>query len=421
VNEPEILRLTIDQNETGSGCRIAAAFHDIERDIETEMLPQEFRRNLVALQEAILNSPGARGSGSTAMRAVASNGKKRDGEPGVVLRDVASVLTSRADEKMVQEIGSRLFDFVFQRKVLDLYRDSYKAAKEKDQPLFIKLYVNHHDLSYVPWETLWDKANRIYISTFPYTPFSRGLSPNEDEKPLASGRPIRILGMAARVKTLNGILVDAIDVDGEQGMIKRALEKLETSENVKINWIPSAKARDLNRGLARGDEGNPWDVFHFIGHGGYDPDRGMGFIVVQEEGGSKGTQLYSDSLKDFLIQPRRTPKLVVLNSCSGAQGQPGDLFSSMAADLIEGGIPAIIAMQFEISDQMAIAFSEAFYTYLGDGESIQTALAHTRAELRARNFGEWISPVLYMRSPDGAIFRDVAEPAAAPDAAGLRQ
>ena len=61
-------------------------------------------------------------------------------------------------------------------------------------------------------------------------------------------------------------------------------------------------------------------------------------------------------------------------------------------------------MQFEISDNMGVAFSNAFYTYLADGLSIERALANTRADLKADNFGEWISPVLYMRTDDGELF-----------------
>jgi len=392
------LAISIKPKDSGSGYCITAKYGETERDIETDALPSTLRHDLTRLQDAILNSPGARGPMPvvTAVHKPVSDAT-RAAFPG---------FSFRADEQMVEEIGSRLFDFVFQRRILDLYKTAYDSAKTAETPLFVKLSVDP-TLAYVPWETLWDKQNHFYLSADQFTPFSRG--PVIETGPFATtGQPIRILGMAARVKTLNGISVGAIDADTEQVKIKKALDNL-SSDKVKISWIPSAKVRDLNRGLARGDEGQAWDIFHFIGHGGYDDARKAGFIVVQEEGGSKGSQLFSDDLRGFLVQPRRTPKLVVLNSCSGAQAQPGELFSSTAADLIQGGIAAVIAMQFEISDAMGIAFSDTFYTYLADGNSIQSALAHTRRELKARSFGEWISPVLYMRTHDGSIFRSVGE------------
>ncbi|WP_441235259.1 CHAT domain-containing protein [Bradyrhizobium sp. 930_D9_N1_4] len=320
----------------------------------------------------------------------------------------AGGLTSGSDERIVQEIGSQLFEFIFQRKILELYQECSQAARKDDQPFLMRLRVTDPTLAYVPWETMYDKKSRFYVTTSQSTPFVRAVDDYGEERRVCAARPIRMLGMAARVKILNGLPLDEIEVDAEQVAIKNALSELNDGKRLKLSWIPSAKARDLNRRFLRGDEGKRWDLFHFIGHGGHDPERQMGFIVVQEEGGPKGKRLYADSLKAFLTQPGQTPSLVVLNSCSGAQGEPGSLFSSTAAELIQGGVPAVIAMQFEISDNMGLAFADTFYTYLAENVSIQAALAHTRAELKARQFAEWISPVLYMRGLDGEIFVDRA-------------
>jgi CHAT domain-containing protein len=256
----------------------------------------------------------------------------------------------------------------------------------------------------VPWETLYDKKHRFHVTTSQNTPFVRAVDDDCAPKRLSTGRPIRILGMAARVKVLNGIALDQIEVDAEQVAIKNALGDLDDGIRAKLSWIPSAKVRDLNQRFLRGDAGQRWDIFHFIGHGGHDAEKGMGFIVVQEQRGSRGERLYADDLRACLTQPGQTPSLVILNSCSGAQGEPGSLFSSTAAELIHGGVAAVIAMQFEISDNMGVAFAETFYSYLVEKISIQAALTHTRLDLKARQFGEWISPVLYMRGLDGEIF-----------------
>jgi hypothetical protein len=395
AKEGAVLKLTIE--ESGDRCRIVAECDSTEREIEVKMLPDTFRASLVPLQEAILQSPAARNA-QVALR------PRNENIPPV--RDASVTLAAGSDERMVQELGSELFDFVFQRKVLELYAECYATAKKDQRPLSIRLHVKHPGLSYVPWEMLYDKANRFYVTTSQQTPFIRAVTDDEDDRSLRVGRPIRILGMAARAKVLNGVALDQIEVDAEQAAIKKALGDLDDGKRVKLSWIPSAKARDLNRRFVRGDEGKRWDIFHFIGHGGHDPQKQMGFIVVQEEGGSRGARLYADDLKAFLTQPGQTPNLVILNSCSGAQADPGALFSSIATELIQGGVPAVIAMQFEISDNMGIAFSDTFYTYLADNAPIQKALAHTRAELKARHFGEWISPVLYMRGVNGEFFRD---------------
>jgi hypothetical protein len=393
VGKSPVLRITLE--ESGTRCRIIAAVGETVRDTDVEMLPDSYRDGLLSLQEAILRSPGSRRTAAhVAHRAAADNL-----QPGLV---------AGAHEKMVQEIGSQLFDFVFQRKVLELYQQTLAGTSE-EEPLLIKFCVKHPKLSYLPWEALYDRATRSHITTSAVTPFQRCISGDEDNIELPPGRPIRILGMAARVKTINGITVDAIDVDREQIAIKDAIADLESRGQVKLSWVPSAKTRDLRRMVARGDNGARWDIFHFIGHGGFDEDRGMGYIVVQEPGGSKGAKLYADDLRDILLQPGRRPKLVILNSCSGAEGKPGELFSSTAAELIQARIPAVVAMQFEISDNMGIAFSNSFYTYLADGAPIDRALANTRGELKSDSFGEWISPVLYMRTNNGGLFEAPAD------------
>jgi hypothetical protein len=373
------------------------------------MLPDTFRQSLVPLQEAILRSAAARASSPVHSFRVAPTPPQSTDASRAPTREAPAATGLHGGDKIVQEIGSRLFEFIFQRTILDLYNQSYRDARRHQTPLLIRLCVEHPDLSFVPWETLYDKDNRFYLATSHYTPFARGVNSGDDEGSLASEGPIRILGMAARVKTLNGIALDAIEVDAEQLLMKKALANVDDGRTMRLCWIPSARTRDLNRTLARGDGGKRWDIFHFIGHGGHDRARGMGYIVVQEDGSTKGTRLYSEDLRNFLIQPDRTPALVVLNSCSGAQAQPGDLFSSTATDLILGGIPAVVAMQFEISDNMGIAFSEAFYTYLAvEHFPLQRALTSARADLKASGYSEWISPVLYMRSPDGELFKNVA-------------
>jgi hypothetical protein len=404
-----VFNLTIEESDE-SHCRIVAEYNSSSREIEVEKLKPSFRQNLRPLQEAILQCSAARNTevASRSRNESAAAATGGDEVKKLALRDAAGGLTSGSDERIVQEVGSQLFEFIFQRKILELYQECSIAARKDDQPFLIRLRVRDPTLAYVPWETMYDKKNRFYVTTSQSTPFTRAVDDYAEERRGCAARPIRMLGMAARVKVLNGFPLDEIEVDAEQVAIKKALSELNDGKRLKLSWIPSAKARDLNRRFLRGDEGKRWDMFHFIGHGGHDPERQMGFIVVQEEGGSKGIRLYADMLKTFLTQPGQTPSLVVLNSCSGAQGEPGSLFSSTAAELIQGGVPAVIAMQFEISDNMGLAFADTFYTYLAENVSIQSALAHTRAELKARQFAEWISPVLYMRGLDGETFVDRA-------------
>ena len=54
-------------------------------------------------------------------------------------------------------------------------------------------------------------------------------------------------------------------------------------------------------------------------------------------------------------------RFVVLNACEGGRSDDQDPFAGVAQTLAKQGVPAVLAMQFEISDRAAIHFSERLY------------------------------------------------------------
>jgi hypothetical protein len=76
--------------------------------------------------------------------------------------------------------------------------------------------------------------------------------------------------------------------------------------------------------------------------------------------------------------------------------------------MVMAGIPAVVAMQFPISDRAAIAFARKFYPLLAHGDPVDAAVAEGRRAIRlaeARTM-EWGTPVLFMRFEDGDILRE---------------
>jgi tetratricopeptide (TPR) repeat protein len=72
---------------------------------------------------------------------------------------------------------------------------------------------------------------------------------------------------------------------------------------------------------------------------------------------------------------------------------------------VQQGIPAVIAMQFEVTDEAAICFTREFYAAIASGYPVDAALAESRKAIFAEvSEIEWGTPVLYMRSPDGKVF-----------------
>jgi hypothetical protein len=107
----------------------------------------------------------------------------------------------------------------------------------------------------------------------------------------------------------------------------------------------------------------------------------------------------------MLLHDHASLRLAILNACEGARASRTDPFAGTAQSLVEQGIPAVIAMQFEVPDETAILFAHEFYGAVADGYPVDTALAEARKAIFARGEGlDWGTPVLHMRAPDGRIF-----------------
>jgi CHAT domain-containing protein len=105
------------------------------------------------------------------------------------------------------------------------------------------------------------------------------------------------------------------------------------------------------------DEG-PWHVFHFVGHGRYDRVADESTLAFAGETG-RTQPVGADDISRLLAE-HHPLRLVVLNACDTGRGSAADAFSSTAAALIRREVPAVVAMQFVITDSAAIRFAQNF-------------------------------------------------------------
>lgn len=68
-------------------------------------------------------------------------------------------------------------------------------------------------------------------------------------------------------------------------------------------------------------------------------------------------------------------------------------------------IPALVAMQFSVADEAAIAFNRGFYEALMEGEPVEVAMVDGRLAMReVSDSADWLAPLLFMRVEDGRLF-----------------
>lgn len=295
----------------------------------------------------------------------------------------------------VQDFGRDLFQSLICGEARSRYDVSLNKASQQGKGLRIKLRIQSPELSALPWEFMFDDRLGDYLCLSKKTPVVRYIELPQPIQPVNVTLPLRILGMIASPKDL-----PTLDVDREKLRIKKAIASLEEAGLIELTWLAGQSWRELQRTMRHG----PWHVFHFIGHGGFDTEADEGLICLSNEEGKK--HFMSATQLGRLLADHDPLRLVLLNSCEGARGGERDIFSSSASILVQRGIPAVIAMQYEVTDRAAIEFSRSFYEALADGYPIDASVAEARksVSLAINNTLEWGIPVLYMRSPDGVLF-----------------
>ena len=297
-----------------------------------------------------------------------------------------------------RELGSKLFEAVFDGEIRACLRSALdEAESQQDVGIRIKLrFQDVGELADLPWEFLYDPSLGRFLAQSTYTPLVRYIEMPQRIRPLTVQLPLRILVMISNPDDPD---FPKLDVDQERQRIQTALDPLIQAGKVEVDWLEKATLAELQRSLRIAD----YHAFHFIGHGGFDRSSDEGLLILEDDLG-RGQRTSAHRIGP-LLHDSRLLRLAFLNSCEGARNSKEDAFSGVASSLIRQGIPAVVAMQFEITDGAAITFASGFYSALADGYPVDMAVSEGRKAVLAQpNDLEWATPVLYMRSPDGVLF-----------------
>ena len=299
-----------------------------------------------------------------------------------------------------RELGGVLFQSVFQGRVRDVLRGSLeKYSREPDTGLRLKLHLQDApELADLPWEFLYDADLHCFLAQSIYTPVVRYIELPVSIPPLRAKLPLRILGMVSAPDDCAHL-----DVNREQGLVEKSLEPLVQAGDVEITWLEKATLPALRHRLQTGQ----YHIFHFIGHGSFDRQTEQGVLLFEDDQG-RSTRVSAERL-GVLLHDHRSLRLAVLNACEGARSTRTDPFAGVATTLAQQGLPAVVAMQFSISDPAAISFAGEFYSALANGFPVDAAVAEARKAIFSEiSDVEWGTPVLFMRTADGVLF-EVAE------------
>jgi len=313
-------------------------------------------------------------------------------------------------EQLLRSTGQALFAGLLGADgIVGCYRASAAVAAERGEDLRVVLRIDDPALAGLPWEAMFDHEAGAYVCR--RDQLVRHVPVASAPAPLQARLPLRILGVVSSPSDL-----DRLNAGAEKQNLERALAAPASQGLAEVHWVPDATWAGLQDLLMDGE----WHVLHYIGHGSFDPARDEGVLALERPDG-RADLVSAGRLVDLLRQARPMPRLVVLNSCAGA-ATGGDLFSGTAAALVRGGVPAVAAMQYKITDAAAIAFARGFYAAIARGRGVDDAATSGRVAIigTSERTLEWVTPVLYLRSHQARLFTPLpaaTAPAAIPAAA----
>jgi hypothetical protein len=287
--------------------------------------------------------------------------------------------------EIIQDIGRKMYDFTFPPgPVRELLLGS--LTRETRQRFLLDVFAVP-ELIALPWESIYLPSQRQHLALSPRYSVVRRLQTDPQSRPRTG------LGSTLRLLAVMASPVDAppLNIEEEAAELKSVLAPAMERGQAELVLLEHATYDGLMRALRTFRP----HVFHFVGHGVFNPasgvDSGEGAIVLEDE--QKRTFfLEADQLSVLLNQSGVS--LGVLNGCDTGVSDRNDAMTSTAAALVQAGVPAVIATMRPVVDQAALRFAREFYRAFVDGLLLEQAMVEARKALYIERF-DWSVYVLY--------------------------
>lgn len=295
------------------------------------------------------------------------------------------------------DYGKLLAERVFGSEEMRKQWANCKAqAQAVNAPLRFQLLIGAtaSELNGLYWETLTDYETGQPLFTGENLLFSRYLSAS-DMRPVRL-RPkgsLRALAVAANPSNLSDYKLAAVDVAGELARAKEALG------DIPVTNLPGKDGDRVTLNRLIEELRNGYDILYLAAHGTL--ASGQPFMWLEMDDG-KVDRIQAIDLAIRIQELANQPRLIVLASCQSAGNGNGDSLQAIGPRLAQAGIPAVMAMQGNISMDSVKKFMPVFFAELQKDGQIDRALSVARGTIRtAPDF--WM-PVLFMRLQSGKIW-----------------
>lgn len=309
-------------------------------------------------------------------------------------------------------LGSYLYKLLFDANISSVFKEDFDKIDREDNStsrlrVTLEFKEAASDLAILPWEYIYYPEGQRFLADNNRLILTRHV-PLSDlfSKLTADQESLNILVVVSKPawdssEKEDGLELGTIDETKTLSTINQLKSK---AVDVDILYHPT---RDRLENKLRVFKPH---VIHIIGHGKFEDEQGW-LALEDEKDHEVADWITDDTFAYNLTQgefPR--PRLVFLDACKGAYSSSYAAFRGTALKLVRSYIPAVVAMQYEVENEVANLFADAFYRSLSQGNPIDESVQAGRLKLRkylsekkffsSRAFG---SPVVFLQTANGII------------------
>ncbi|HEX8845509.1 MAG TPA: CHAT domain-containing protein [Pyrinomonadaceae bacterium] len=304
-----------------------------------------------------------------------------------IINDFRHIVNRRLSEpNEIRKLGTRLFEGLFPNSIYDLYIMTLKYLASTNKRLRISIYIEDRTLAAIPWELVFDKKRKSFLSLDPQVSIIRIWPSEQAPTVIAPDEVVRILAVFSNPADL-----PRLDPRHEYRLLKESLEIPIRRGRVELTIMGGPVT--LNR-LADALHSGEFHVLHFTGHGTFNRETQRGGLFFENEEG-KASIVEADRLH-VLFTNRGLRMVSIIAGESASTAGEGD-HQGLVTSIAEAGVPVVLGFQGTVTNNSALKFVRALYSTLADGLSIGSAMTEARQAIWTiePNSIDWAMPVLY--------------------------
>ncbi len=325
-----------------------------------------------------------------------------------VIRDTTNILISRSEAILEQannamkevshglkttdwkdigtRVGENLYDAILaDERTCQKFCETYDEALQKNQTLRIEVNTISQDLARLPWELLktTDALDSEPFAISFNSPVIRRAG--VFDRPWHIQEPVKIL-----LATASPVGDYATNADQEFARIANILKSATWLEGRHLLFPPLRNTTLSSLGVAL-RELKP-HVLHLTTHGN------PGSVEVEDDITQRRRVISAELLKSTIFNNHPDLAVFITTSCESAAFPTEGHKFSIAHMLSQAGIPIVVGMQFDMSEEASLLFSGHLYSHLSKSYGFVHSVTAARQKIREvrPDSGEWASPVIYL-------------------------